>query len=428
MAYPNSLYGQEAIVNDDSLMVQTVFDGLDFPTGMAFLGPDDILVIEKDEGTVKRIINGNLIEEPVLTVSNIATEVERGMIGIAVAKKESNNTSGMDTPTYVFLSYTERLKQQNTADTSIETEEAPIVAAKGDLRNSLYRYEFVDGKLVNPKLLLEIPADPGPAHNGGPIALDDKNNVYIVVGNLYSSTFNDKEVGPQTLSQNKQNDPPADGRGGILRVTPDGEVVNGKGILGDSHPLNKYYAYGIRNSFGLGFDPVTGYLWETENGAVNGDEINLVGPGFNLGFNKILGFASTNIASGSLDDLVTFGGKGKYSDPELVWFETVAPTSVAFYNSDKMGEEYENDMFVGSVGGNGRLFHFDLTDNREGIILPGRDTSENFVEEPEDIEENIFGENFEAITDIEVGPDKYMYILSKTPEGGKIYKILPSAS
>jgi glucose/arabinose dehydrogenase len=428
MGYPNSLYGQEAIVNDDSLMVQTVFDGLDFPTGMAFLGPDDILVIEKDEGTVKRIINGNLIEEPVLTVSNIATEVERGMIGIAVAKKESNNTSGMDTPTYVFLSYTERLKQQNTADTSIETEEAPIVAAKGDLRNSLYRYEFVDGKLVNPKLLLEIPADPGPAHNGGPIALDDKNNVYIVVGNLYSSTFNDKEVGPQTLSQNKQNDPPADGRGGILRVTPDGEVVNGKGILGDSHPLNKYYAYGIRNSFGLGFDPVTGYLWETENGAVNGDEINLVGPGFNLGFNKILGFASTNIASGSLDDLVTFGGKGKYSDPELVWFETVAPTSVAFYNSDKMGEEYENDMFDGSEGGKGRLYHFDLTDKREGIILPGRETSENFVEVPEDIEENIFGENFEAITDIEVGPDKYMYILSKTSEGGKIYRILPAIS
>ena len=38
------------------------------------------------------------------------------------------------------------------------------------------------------------------------------------------------------------------------------------GIIGDSYPLNLYYAYGIRNSFGIDFDPVTGKLWETENG------------------------------------------------------------------------------------------------------------------------------------------------------------------
>ena len=138
-------------------------------------------------------------------------------------------------------------------------------------------------------------------------------------------------------------------------------------------------------------------------------------PGFNLGFDKIMGFESSNIAMGSLKDLVTFGGKGKYSDPELVWNKTVAPTALAFYNSDKIGEEYENDMFVGSVSQNNTLFRFDLTEDREKISLPGRGPSENSVEDPKDIEENIFGKYFGVVTDIEVGPDGYIHVLSINP-------------
>jgi aldose sugar dehydrogenase len=75
---------------------------------------------------------------------------------------------------------------------------------------------------------------------------------------------------------------PPDGRGGILRVTQDGEIVQ-PSILGDEHPLDMYYAYGIRNSFGIDFDPETGNLWDTENDPSFGDEINLVEPGFNSG-------------------------------------------------------------------------------------------------------------------------------------------------
>jgi len=67
---------------------------------------------------------------------------------------------------------------------------------------------------------------------------------------------------------------PPDGTGGILRVTQDGKTV-GSGIIGSSDPLNKYLAYGVRNSFGLDFDPVTKKLWDTENGPSSNDEINL---------------------------------------------------------------------------------------------------------------------------------------------------------
>jgi glucose/arabinose dehydrogenase len=85
-----------------------------------------------------------------------------------------------------------------------------------------------------------------------------------------------------------------DGRGGILRITPDGETVNDGFILGDEGILDKYYGYGIRNSFGTGFDPVTGIL-ETENGSHYGDEINVILPRFNGGCRQGLGLSSMKI-------------------------------------------------------------------------------------------------------------------------------------
>ena len=59
--------------------------------------------------------------------------------------------------------------------------------------------------------------------------------------------------------------------------------MSSSGILGDETPLNLYYAYGVRNSFGINFDPITGNLWHTENGPGEGDEINFVESGFNSG-------------------------------------------------------------------------------------------------------------------------------------------------
>ena len=74
-----------------------------------------------------------------------------------------------------------------------------------------------------------------------------------------------------------------------FRITQDGLPIPNGSLIGDEYPLNLYYAYGIRNSFGMDFDPLTGNLWDTENGPEYGDEINLVEPGFNSGWNKVQG-------------------------------------------------------------------------------------------------------------------------------------------
>src|SRR5215210_3371152 len=226
---------EEPSIKDPNLGVQLFSDGLELPTSMAFLGPDDILVLEKEKGTVQRIVNGKLLPTPVLTV-NVASQVERCMCGIAVSKSDSGTV-------YVFLYFT-------------EAEDGSGGSSSEPVGNRLYRYEWINNQLVNPMLLLDLPATPGPRHNGGVVRIGPDNNVYVIIGDV---------DGHETRAQNQESREEADGTSGILRITQDGKPVESSGILDDSYPVNLYYAYGIRNSFGFDFDPVTGNIWDTEN-------------------------------------------------------------------------------------------------------------------------------------------------------------------
>jgi glucose/arabinose dehydrogenase len=374
----------EPTIKDPNLKVETVATGLALPTTMAFIGPDDILVLEKGKGTVQRIVNGQMLAEPLLQV-NVSSEVERGMLGIATSK---DNQRGK---TNVFLYYTEAQGGEPVA-------------------SRLYRYELANDKLVNPLLLLDLPAVPGPRHNSGNILIGPDNNLYVSVGDL---------DGHITLAQNVIGSSGVDGSSSILKITQDGQPV-GQGILGDSGISKKYYAYGLRNSFGMDFDPVSGKLWDTENGASYGDEINIVEPGFNSGWLQIQGMAPADF---EFEDLINFQGKGNYSDPEFVWTDTVGPTAIKFLGSDTLGHQYRNDIFVSDIT-QGNIYHFDLTGNRTNLILNGllADKVSNNSTENQGI---IFGEGFGGISDLEVGPyDGYLYVVSLGH--GSIYRIVPN--
>jgi len=122
--------------------------------------------------------------------------------------------------------------------------------------------------------------------------------------------------------------------------------------------------------------------------------------------------------------LVDFNGKGKYSDPKFVWNLTVGVTALKFLNSDKLGEKYENDLFVGDYS-HGRLYHFDLDSSRTKFVLNGSLTNRiAHTSDDKDLAQIIFGSGFDAITDLDVGPDGYLYVVSL--KGGKIFKIVPN--
>jgi aldose sugar dehydrogenase len=385
------------IIEIPGLKVEKVVDGLSLPTGMAFLGPNDILVVEKNNGTVQRVVNGSISEEPLLDL-NVANLAESGLLGITIARNDSQNQINGNTSnaTYIFLYYTA---------SGLDVDDY----SKG-IGNRLYRYELVDGQLVNPVLFLEIPSGPGGVHNGGAmLTAPDNSSVYLVVGNVNSS---------RTTAQNFRDGPEPDGTSGILKIEVNSNQSQGP-ILGTGGLLQYYYAYGIRNGFGIAIDPVTGQLWDTENGPNYGDEVNLVLPGFNSGFREILGMAS---ADADMSRLVDFDGKGNYSDPEFVWNSTVGPTSLVFLNTDKLGSTYENNLIVGDIE-HGNLYHFELNETRDGFILNGS-LADRIAQDKEELEDIIVGTGFLGITDIEVGPDGYLYVLSFGD--GAIYRIMPT--
>jgi aldose sugar dehydrogenase len=393
---------EEPTVDDPNLKVEVISSGLKSPTTMAFLGDEDMLVLEIN-GTVRRILDNVLQPEPLLDVNVSKITGERGLLGISIL-----NMSGYR---FVYLYYTESRTDNGEP-----------------LGNRLYRYELVGDKLVNPKLLLDLPAFPGPYHNGGAIDIGPDGNIYVPIGDLYDES----EQLPSTQVQNIETGEKPNGSGGILRVTQEGNPVDG-GILGNTYPLNLYYAYGIRNSFGIDFDPVTGNLWDTENGPNYGDEINLVEPGFNSGWRKVQGIwydkggnMNYTIEENTPIGLLDFNRNGKYSSPEFTWkLDGYGLTALKFLNSDKLGDEYEDDLFVGDVH-HGNLYHFELNEDRDQLSLDGS-LSDQVLDEEEELDDLIIGQGFEGgITDLEVGPDGYLYIVTGIWSGeGKIYRITP---
>jgi aldose sugar dehydrogenase len=391
-------------IEKPNLGIDIITTGIDFPSDMAFLGVNDILVLEKNQGIVRRIVNGQMLDQPLLDINNLSNSSERGLLGVATTKKVDK---GKDDEYYVYLYFSESVKVQggnNNRD----------YGNKEYVYNRIYRYELVGSHLINSKLLLNLPASPATYHNGGKMLVGPDSSLYVAVGDF---GLGRKDVEKSNKVQNNREGADPDGRAGILRITQDGEVVNGLGILGEKSPLDKYFAYGIRNSFGMDFDPVTGNLWNTENGPNYGDEINLVRPGFNSGWNKIQGFWEPNgEEKGRFElnpnNLVDFNGMGKYSNPEFVWNYTVGLTALKFLNSSIYGEEYEDDMFVGDFN-NGNLYHFELNEEQDRTELSlGGDLEDKVADTQQELEEKLFGEGFTAITDIEVSPDGYLYILS----------------
>ena len=406
-------------LTDRDLRVELVARDFDFPTSIEFLGKDDFLLLEKNTGDIYRILNGN-VTGPLIRI-DVSQKDERGLLGIAILKNDNLNKD----KTFVFLYYTLCTKDHSKSKFR-------------DCGNYVYRYRFEteNNTLTDPKLILSLPALPGPSHNGGVLELDKHKNLYVTVGDLQPTNFIQNQSVFNTKSQNFINGTAPDGRAGILRLTKDGKPI-GHGIIGDKYPINLYFAYGIKNSFGISFDPLTGNLWDTENGPQFGDEINLVKPGFNSGWEKVQGIWKLNqtrekdgILSKSSKEVkfVNFNGKGKYSNPEFVWDKTVAPTSLIFLDSDKLGKKYKNDIFVGSAK-NGRIYDFNLKENRKSLSLSGNLT-DLVLNNKDSSNKIVFGEGFGIITDLEVGPDGYLYVVSgfrKTDEGS-VYRIIPNSN
>ncbi|MDH3676925.1 MAG: PQQ-dependent sugar dehydrogenase [Nitrosopumilus sp.] len=331
-------------------------------TAMTFVG-EDILVLEKD-GFVTLVKDGIIQDEPVLEVP-VNPIGENGLLGI----------TNVGSSVYLYLT---------EADYKGET-----------FGNRIYKYEWNEDSLINPILLKELPSND--YHNGGALVTGLDNQVYAVIGDTgkYGPLQNkllENIFPPETTDYMDTSV--------ILRVDPEGS----------------YYGMGIRNSFGLAIDPITGNLWATENGDDDFDEINLIPEKFNSGWNKIMGPAIESEElrlPGYLDY--------EYNDPEFSWQKVVAPTGITFVQFSETNN-YQNSLFVGDCN-NGNIYNFKLNENRDGFEFSNPSLQDKVANLDESIDDLVIGTGFGCITDIESGPDGYLYLITHSKR--TIYRILP---
>lgn len=354
----------EPVLHDDSLILEEFAHGIGWGhTTMTFVD-DDILILHK-AGTVHLIRDGILHDQPVLRVAVDPTQ-ESGMLGI----------TSVGPAVYVYF-------------TAADENGNP-------LGNRIYRYDWNGEMLVNPVLLKELPSNL--YHDGGAMVAGQDGQVYAVIGDTgrYGPLQNKslEDLYPPGISDYLDTSV-------ILRVDPEGP----------------YHAVGIRNSFGLAIDPLTGNMWATENGDDDFDEINMVPDKFNSGWQRIMGPATQS----ELDSLVPYEDY-VYKDPEFSWKQVVVPTGLSFGNF-KETRAHDDSLLVGDCNF-GNLYKFTLNAARDGFKFDDPGLQDNVMGDGDSMDEIILGTGFNCITDIERGPDGFLYIVSYGEK--TIHRILPA--
>ena len=322
---------------------QRAVDGFGFAVNVAFAPDGTMFVADKDRGEIRIVRDGAILDEPFVTLPVQVTVNETGLLGVAV------DPAFPDEP-WIYAYYTGT-----------------------DVRNHLVRIRDEGDRGTQIQTLLDlVPATAG-WHNGGDLAFGPDGKLYVSVGDGHDGS--------------RSQDP--DGIGGrILRLNPDGSIP-ADNPLG---PHNPTFALGIRNSFGLCFDPESGELWETENGPTEWDEINLIQPGGNYGWPEHLGP----------------GGDPEYVPPVLAFQDPIVITGCA-----------------GSIADGGLYFGEGYSGILHRMLIPGMGADDRT---PVD---EVIGAFEGGITDVERSADGSLWVVTPTAlyrQTGRIEAVSPSPS
>ena len=478
------------------LDVRPVVDGFVTPISLAFLSDTKWLVIEKMTGEVKVVENGVVTGTALdLAVNNAS---ERGLLGIALHPNFRSNGF-----VYLFWSCVAAPPPAGNPffPTATQCAEVPQPGPDSDdllatplLGNRVDRFVWNDTteKLSFDSNLIMLRSfqndsstspggpngevqPPRANHDGGVIRFGPDGKLYILFG----------DVGRRGMLQNLPSGPtltglgpvvPDDQFGGprpddahftgvIIRLNDDGSTPTdnpffelGAQMDGQAGPnIQRIFAYGIRNGFGMAFDPLSGNLWDQENGEDAFDELNLIEPGFNSGWIQVQGplsrlsqfkeIETTSLENETFPNLQQFRWGPEriansqeeallrlldlpgshYSDPEYSWVYVLAPAAIGFLDSNALGSQWNGDLFVGfSVNDDpleGGLMAFDLAGNRRritGDIIADNKT----FHDPSANQANIVGTGFGIVTEILTAPNGNLLVVSL--DQGTVFEIFRS--
>lgn len=344
-AAPTGISNAETFTAENSqtrFRVETVASGLEVPWAFAWLPNGDMLFTERP-GRVRIIEKGKLRAEPVYTVPDVEPSSESGLMDVSLHPNFAVNN-------FVYLAY----------------------AYRGDgKRVRVVRYKFADGKLTEPKTVIEnIPAAPN--HAGTRVRFGPDGKLYVTTGDA-----TDRQIAQQMNNLG----------GKTLRLNDDGTTPPDNPFVNQQGARPEIWSIGHRNAQGLAWQPGSGLMFQTEHGPSGfdgpggGDEVNIVEAGKNYGWPVVHHQES----------------RAGMVDPLLVYTPACAPASGAFYNADKF-PEFKGNFFFGCLRGT-RIIR---------VVLNGR----NVVKQ-----ENLLEGNLGRIREIAQGPDGFIYFSTSNRDG-----------
>jgi len=346
--------------------VSVVARGLTHPWAIAFL-PDGSMLLTERDGRLRLVKNDKLVEPPISGVPEVRTDGNGGLMDVAIHPNFSEN--GL-----VYLTYTK-----------------PVERGWG--APALAMGKLVDGELQNTRDLLVTEAYEGNSGLNGRVAFGQDGKVYMSTGGRIGEVAQD----PMSL------------RGKVLRLEDNGSVPLDNPFRNRLDYKSEIYTLGHRNTLALIQHPITGEVWQHENGPNGGDEINILLPGRNYGWPEVS--FGRFYSGGRVNEHPTREG---LESPLLVWLPAIAASGMAVYTGDKF-PEWKGNVFIGSL----RMGGIPGTGHLQRIV---------FNEKTEEIRrELMLTELRRRIREVREGPDGLLYLLTDEEDDGALLRIEPAS-
>ena len=349
---------------DYKLNVEVFAEGLDIPWAIDFLDVNTALITEKP-GRLRVVTKGKLQPEPVKNIPKVLNEGQGGLMDVAVDPDYSQNG-------WIYLAFSHVLDKK-----------------AGEIRpgamTKIVRGKIENNTWTNEQVLFEAPHEmyrTARHHYGCRIVFDKAGYLYFAIG--------DRGAGFQSQDNTLPN-------GKVHRIQKDGKIPADNPWFSDPKAMKSLYSLGNRNIQGMAIHPETGELWATEHGPMGGDELNLIKPGKNYGWETITYGINYN---GTIITELTH--KPGMEQPNFYWTPSIAVCGLDFYRGD-LFKKWKNKLLVGalkyeevrllSIEGD-RVMH-------DEVILKGQG----------------------RVRDVQTGPDGAIYVVLNDP--GTVLKLMP---
>ena len=354
------------------IRVSVVVRGLSHPWSIAFLPDGGMLVVERD-GWLRLVRDDKLDPYPIVGVPAVRTDGNGGLMDVALHPEFADN--GL-----VYLTYAKRHEDGRGSP----------ALARGRLEG--HTLHDVEDLVVTPPYY-------GNSGLNGRVAFGGDGKVYMSTGGRILS--------PEGVLLDAPQDPMVL-RGKVLRLNDDGSVPDDNPFVDEPGHRPEIFTIGHRNTLGLILNPVTGRIWQHENGPNGGDELNELLPGRNYGW-PLMSFGRL-YPGARVSSHPTRDG---YESPLVVWLPAIAAAGMDVYTGDRF-PTWKGNLFVGSlqmggIPGTGHLQRIVFNDQMEELRR-----------------ELMLTELRQRIREVREGPDGLLYVLTDHVEDGALLRIEPA--